>query len=352
MLQRVVIAYTSRPPIIEHLKAAFGRRGIAVKAAYADDNTFFDRFVIRRLNKLAHNFRIIPKTRNLFEDHPWSHMNFRSARLRSAIRAYDPDLVLLIRGLGFRPWAIEGARVKFGWWVEADERVQEALGEVPWFDRFFFINSTSSQAARQAGHPHTAYLAHAVDPSVFRPLEGVRKDLDFCFVGLWSKKRQRFIDAALDVSENGAVYGPKWFLKTFKDRRSRRVVKGRYLGGEALVRLYNRSKIVINVTEWGANAGANRSGMTMRLFEVPATGSFLLTDDSAETSLAVTPGQHVETFSDIEDFKRKLRFYLDNAQARERIAAQGLQHVRAHHTYDQMADTLIAAYDELTAAKE
>jgi spore maturation protein CgeB len=89
--------------------------------------------------------------------------------------------------------------------------------------------------------------------------------------------------------------------------------------------------------------------MTMRLFEVPATGSFLLTDDSAETSLAVTPGLHVETFSDIEDFKRKLRFYLDDAHARERIAAQGLQHVRANHTYDQMADTLIAAYGELAA---
>jgi spore maturation protein CgeB len=319
---------------------------------YADENTLFDRFVIHRLNKLAHNFRIIPKSRFLFEDHPWAHMNFRSSQLRAAIRAYDPDLVLLIRGLGFRSWAMEGARAKFGWWVEADERVQEALREVPWFDRFFFINSSSVESARRAGYRHTAYLAHAVDPSVFRPLEGVRKDLDFCFVGLWSKKRQRFVDAALEVSENGAVYGPKWFRKTFQDRRFRRVVKGRYIGGEALVRLYNRSKIVINVTEWGANAGANRSGMTMRLFEVPATGSFLLTDDSAETSLAVVPGRHVETFSDIDDFKRKLRFYLDHAEARERIAAQGLQHVRANHTYDQMAATLIAAYDELAAAKE
>jgi spore maturation protein CgeB len=191
-----------------------------------------------------------------------------------------------------------------------------------------------------------------VDPSAFRPLIDVPKDLDFCFVGSWSTKRQRFIDAALDVSGNSAVYGPKWFRKTFKDRRFRRAVKGRYIGGEALVRLYNRSRIVINVTEWGANAGASRSGMTMRLFEVPATGSFLLTDDSAETSLAVTPGRHVETFSDIEDFKSKLRFYLDNAEARGRIAAQGLQHVRANHTYDRMADTLIAAYDELTAARE
>ena len=351
MLKRALIAYTSRPPTIEYLRSAFGRRGMEVRGVFADENTLFDRLVIHRVNKLAHNFRVIPKSKFLFENHPWAHMNYRSGRLRSAIRAFDPDLVLLIRGMGFRAWAIEGARAKFGWWVEADERVQEALAEAPWFDRFFFINSSSVETARRAGYRHTAYLAHAVDPAVFRPLEGARKDLDFCFVGLWSKKRQRFIEAALDVSENGAVYGSKWFRKTFRDRRLRRAVKGRYIGGEELVRLYNRAKIVINVTEWGANAGASRSGMTMRLFEVPATGSFLLTDDSAETSRAVTPGQHVETFSDIEDFKRKLRYYLENAEARERIAAQGLQHVRANHTYDRMADTLIAAYDELTAAK-
>jgi glycosyltransferase involved in cell wall biosynthesis len=350
-LRRVLIAYTSRPPIIDYLSAALRRRGVEAKGLVADHNTWFDRLVIHRVNKLAHNFRIIPKSRFFFENHPLAHMNFRSNLLRSEIRAYDPDIVLLIRGLGFRSWALEGARAKFGWWVEADERVNEALSEAPWFDRFFFINSSSVEAARRAGYSHARYLSHAVDPSRFRPLAGTAKDLDFCFVGSWSKKRQRFIEAALEVSENGAVYGPKWFRKTFKDRRLRRVVKGRYIEGEPLVRLYNRAKIVINVTEWGANAGASRSGMTMRLFEVPATGSFLLTDDSAETSRAVTPGQHVETFSDIEDFKTKLRFYLDHPEARERIAAQGLQHVRANHTYDQMADTLIAAYDELTAAK-
>ncbi len=351
MLQRVLIAYTSRPPTIEYLKAAFGRRGIEAKGFYADRNTLFDRFVIRRLNKLAHNFRIIPKSRNWFEDHPLSHMNFRSGQLCSAIRAYDPDLVFLIRGLGFRSWALDGARAKFGWWVEADERVDEALSEVPWFDRFFFINSSSVEGARKAGHGHTAYLAHAVDPAVFRPLGDVPKDLDFCFVGSWSKKRERFINAALEVSENGALYGPKWYRKTLRDRRFRRIVKGRYIGGESLVRLYNRSKIVVNVTEWGANAGASRSGMTMRLFEVPATGSFLLTDDSIETSLAVKPGQHAGTFADIEDFSKKLRFYLDNAAERQRVAAQGMQYVRATHTYDQRVDSLVAAYDELTARR-
>jgi glycosyltransferase involved in cell wall biosynthesis len=345
-LRRVLIAYTSRPPIIEYLKAAFARRGIEVRGVHADENTWFDRFVVHRANKLAHNFRLLPKSRNLFEDHRLTHMNYRSRRLREAIAAWDPDLVFLIRGLGFRPWALEGARTKFGWWVEADERVAEALGEAAWYDRYFFINSASVAAAHAAGYRHAAFLPHAVDPSVFRPLAGVTKDLDFCFVGLWSRKRQDYLQAALEVTQAGAVYGPKWRRKTFRHPGLRGVVKGRYIGGEALVRLYNRTKVVINVTEWGAGGGAQRSGMTMRLFEVPATRTLLLTDSSADIELAIRPGEHVATFEDVDDFKRKLAFYLANAEARERIAGQGFEHVRTRCTYDAMADRLISAYEE------
>lgn len=352
MLRRVLIAYTSRPPIIEYLRSAFGRRGIEVRGVHADGNTWFDRFVIHRANKLAHNFRIIPKSRNLFEDHPLSHMNYRSRRLREAIAAWNPDLVFLIRGLGFRRWALEGARTKFGWWVEADERVSEALREAPWYDRYFFINSASVAAAHAAGYGHAAYLPHAVDPQVFRPLPGVTKDLDFCFVGLWSRKRQQYMEAALDVTQNGAVYGPKWFRKTFRDARLRGVVKGRYIGGEPLVRLYNRSKAVINITEWGAAGGAQRSGITMRLFEVPATRTLLLTDSSADIELAIRPGEHVATFRDVDDFREKLSFYLANAAERERVALQGFEHVRTRCTYDHMAGVLCKAFEELRSAKQ
>jgi spore maturation protein CgeB len=271
-------------------------------------------------------------------------MNYRSSRLRAAIAEWDPDLLLLIRGLGFRSWAFEGARRKFGWWVEADERVDEALKEVREFDHFFFINSTSVEAAKRAGYAHVSYLPHAVDASVFRPMPEVAKDLDFSFVGLWSAERQRYIEAALEVTTNGAVYGPKWLRKNPWNRDIRRIVKGSYIAGEDLVRLYNRSKVVINVTQWGAAGGAQRSGVTMRLFEVPATRTLLLTDSSVDIQLVITPGEHVATFADVDDFKAKLRFYLANAAERERIAAQGFEHVRAHRSYDFTAEKICQAY--------
>jgi spore maturation protein CgeB len=180
---------------------------------------------------------------------------------------------------------------------------------------------------------------------VFRPFPGTVRNIDFSFVGLWSKKRQEYIEAALEVSGNGAIYGPKWYAKTFRDARLRRIVKGRYIEGEPLARLYNRTKVVINVTNWGAATG--RSGMTMRLFEVPACGSFLLTDHSLEIAQVITPGEHLETFSDLDEFREKLRRYLALDAERERIAAQGRAHVAAHCTYDHTVARICELYSEL-----
>lgn len=347
MLERVLLVYSSKPPTISYLKAAFARIGVTAECVFADRNTLFDRFIIHRINKLAHNLRIIPKSRNFFENHRLAHTNYRSTLLREAIGRFRPELVFLIRGIAFRPWALEGARTRFAWWVEAEERLDEPLREISCFDWYFFMNSSCVAAAQAAGYRRVGYLSHAVDTSSFRPLPRVAKDLDFCFVGTWSDKRQRFLETVLSVSRNGAVYGPKWRRKTWFDPRFRGIVKGTYIDGEPLVELYNRSKIVINITNWGKGEGRNRSGMTMRVFEIPATGAFLLTDESFELGSVVAPGEHVGTFEGMEDFRAKFDFYLKNDALRERVAVAGMNRVRAGNSYDRMAATIVEKYDEV-----
>jgi spore maturation protein CgeB len=87
--------------------------------------------------------------------------------------------------------------------------------------------------------------------------------------------------------------------------------------------------------------------MTMRLFEVPASGSFLLTDHSVEITQVIQPGVHLETFRDLGEFREKLRRYLQGDEERERIAAQGRSHVAAHCTYDRTVERICQAYAEL-----
>jgi len=354
-LKKILIVYFSRPPIIEFLERAFKTRGIEARGFYSDGNNWFDRYVIRPINKTAHNFRVIPKSRFLFENHPLCQLRYRNRKLLEEVTAYEPDLVLVIRGYGYLPSTLSAIRQKsklFGWWIEREEGAEEAIREVPYFDHYFFLHSSTAELARKRGLKNTGHIHHSVDTSVFRPL-GLAKKYDWSFVGGWSEARQKFIEKAIEVSPNGALYGPRWQKKfAAKDRATKAVVKGVSIWGEGLVRLYNESRVVINHTHWGRAKGAQRTGMTMRVLEAAACGTCLLTDGSEDLSSLVTPGADVVSYEGIDDLGTQLKRLLADEGLRERIASKGLEHVSKNFSYNDIVKTIIKTYEGFLGAAE
>lgn len=348
-LKKILIAYSSNPPIIADLSEAFAKRGVAVEYVLADKNTWFDKWIIRRLNKQLHNLRVLPKSRTLFADHPLAHKNYRSAALAEKIASFDPDAVLIVRGIAFNNEALARAKKLLGWWVEKEERTAEALRELNLFDWYFFLAESSVEQAKASGFHNVSYQSHVVNPYRFYEIPGAAKKYDLCFVGNWSPLRQKYIDAALKVTSNVAIYGCKWRRNNMGNVEVLRSVKGRWIEGEALNGLYNESCIVLNMTNWGAGVGKARSGMNMRVFEVPASGAFLLTDESREMADYLTPGIHVGVFdeSDLSGFGKRIKHYLDHPEEREMIAREGNRHVRQKYTYEHAVDKLIGVYDGL-----
>ncbi|HEY3308062.1 MAG TPA: glycosyltransferase [Desulfuromonadaceae bacterium] len=102
-----------------------------------------------------------------------------------------------------------------------------------------------------------------------------------------------------------------------------------------MARLFSQSQIVFNE--------AVRNDLNMRVFEVMSTGSLLLTD------MAKNSGQD-ELFRDGEDYalyrdssvSEVARFYLDNEELREQIAARGQSLVHNAHTYAHRMEDLLA----------
>ncbi|MFQ5480315.1 MAG: glycosyltransferase [Thermodesulfobacteriota bacterium] len=348
-LKKVLIVYFSRPPISQYLQSAFKRRGIDARGFYSDANNWFDQYVIRPINKTAHNFRIIPKSRFLFEDHPLCHLRYRNNKLIDTVNSFRPDLVMIIRGYRYLPEVIKEIRKKsllFGWWVEKEEKMEEALIEVAQFDHYFFFNSSCIDEGRRRRLSNISLLQHSVDTSVFRPME-CKKKYDWCFVGTWSPKRMEFLQRALQVSDNGVIYGSRWLKKNPFSMKLWKRVKGKYIEGDKLVRLYNESRVVINVTTWGFEEGKKRSGMNMRVLEVPACGTCLLTDGSRDMQSVISPGKHLLLYNDIEDFTRQLRAILSNDEQREKIAAAGMEHIRKKFSYDDIVDKVMNTYEDL-----
>lgn len=347
--RKILIAYQTRPPIIDYLKTALARRGIATEHFHADENTLTDRYLFRRINKLAHNFRLLPKNRAFFEQHPLTHKNYRSQRLQRQLDSTDADLVLIIRGWSYRTEVLQCASPLIGWWVEAETRLGEALPEIGLFDWYYMINRNCVELAQKQGHRHVSYLPHAINTERFRPLPDEKKRYDVCFVGGWSQKRQAYLEAALRVTTRVAIVGPGWIQHNLARPRLLSCIKGRYVAGEALVRLYNQTRVVLNITNWEGRNAASRSGMTMRILEVPACGAFLLTDRTRELEELFQPGTHLGIFENLADFPRQLAHWLQHAPERQAAAQAARQQCQTLCSYDHLIDILLAKYRELAA---
>ena len=83
----------------------------------------------------------------------------------------------------------------------------------------------------------------------------------------------------------------------------------------------------------------------MRVLEVPATGSFLLTDGSRELREFLVAGEHVAVYEGLDDFVRSLRFWLERPDERERISERGLEHVTANFSYDELVSDMLSRYE-------
>jgi glycosyltransferase involved in cell wall biosynthesis len=351
--RKILMTYRLRPPFLQYLAAAFNRIGVAAEMRHTDENHWFDRYVIRTINKQLHNFRILPKNKSVLSDHPLTHKNYRSQKLIETYRKFSPDMVLLIRGKSYTEDVLKEIKAHsllFGWWVDAEERVEEIFQEIHLFDWYFFISPACVELGKQRGIANISLLRHAVDLEEFHPIDNIQKEFDICFVGGWSPKRQKVIESLSAVTDNIIIYGPNWKKRLALDAKILKFVRGKFITGKELVELYNKSRIALNISRWGfGDDGSKRSGMNMRILEVLATGAFLLTDSSEDMETIITPSKHLIIYKNSEECVAQAKYYLQNTTEREAITEEGCRHVRSNsnYTYNHMVKHILEVANSL-----
>jgi spore maturation protein CgeB len=105
---------------------------------------------------------------------------------------------------------------------------------------------------------------------------------------------------------------------------------------EGLPLLYNRSGINFNATSLQM-----RNGLNQRVFDVPACGSFLLTDFRQQIEELFRVGKEVICYRDEEEALDLARFFLKKESAKEKIAMAGRKRVLQEHCYTHRLDFLI-----------
>lgn len=188
-------------------------------------------------------------------------------------------------------------------------------------------------------------VRHGFDPEVHRPLRlgaAARRQYacDVSFVGCWSPKKEQLV-AALHHALPACrirLWGPGW------DRAAdavRRHWDGRGAYGDELALIYQSSLINLGLLSEAANDTASGDQTTVRTWQVPAAGGFLLHEATPELERSLAPGQEVATFLDADDLARQVAHYLANPEQRIRIAAAGHRRCLAGpYTYAAAAETI------------
>jgi spore maturation protein CgeB len=341
---------TRRPRIL--ISYWFGDHTIPLGAAMADGfrelgfevscfNTWSEswvyRFLLKPASRIARGLGF--KDVDFSRDSRWGRYQYRQRMFRQKAENFAPDVLLIIHGHVVEAGILQDLKcanpqlLTIGWWVEnpRDDN-RPLLEQVSLYDHYFCIHRYNYDPGLGI-----KYLpAVAVDRKRYRRIEPpLPRDRELVFVGSWYPKRERFLATIADLPLT--IYGPIW-EKECSDPRLLKCLKGRSIWGERLLELYNRSKVVINISIWDTK----RETLNLRTLDVPATGALLLTDDSTTLRELLTPGTEVATYNTPEELRAQALYYLRQDNEREHIAEAGYARTQALGTYADKARSMLA----------
>jgi hypothetical protein len=252
----------------QDIRAAFQRRGATV-----------DYFDERPSNNAAAK-AVLRVSRSLLSRRVRSH--FESIYCSIVDRQYD--LILVIKGEVVPAWFLARLRedqpeAKFIFYsFDAIRNSSNCLELFPFFDRLYSFDFQDVQNHPQLELKHLFYTnEYAGGP----PLQ--QRDYDISFVGTLHSKRYRFVQDVFDHFENTYQFfyvQAAWFYylsrltcEGFRDV-ARAHVSFQKLGRGEVANIFKESRAILDMQREG------QSGLTMRTFEVLASGATLVTSNA------------------------------------------------------------------------
>jgi glycosyltransferase involved in cell wall biosynthesis len=345
--KKVLIVYNRFPSIAEDLKQAFEHVGVRADIFYSTDyRSWFYQKIIRPINRLARSLRLIPKGTDLFKHCDLNFINYITLNFKKFYQTSQPDFLLFIHGIPFGNELLKDIDIpKVGWWLEPSDHLPELIKNSTSFDIYNSFSQESVDLLLPVG-VDARYLAHAVTSEKFFTTEQT-KIYDVVFVGNWSPWRDDVLEAACQVTDRIALYGPQWLKKS---KLPKDVLKKIYRGPEILGRdlnqLFNQARVVLNASRIKASHGLN-----MRFFEVAGAGGLLLTDPVNEIGKHFKDGSELVVYEDVEDLKVKLAQLLGSPDMASKISKNGQHIVLGQHTYQHLAHQFLLQFEEIMKKK-
>lgn len=278
---------------------------------------------------------------------------FNQVVIHTAV-SFQPDLALVLKGSYIYPSVLKEIKFKSRTLLVnfATDNPFNPYGStsyvveaIPEYDLYVTPTRALIPDLKRAGAGRMAWIPFAYEPSLHfperpkTPEEEARWASDVVFVGLCDQDRIPFLRALSEVPGlRLRLYGGYWervpelrrFGNGFVFRREYRFAQG-------------MSRIALTIIR-----RANRNGHTMRSFEIPACGGFLLAERTEEHLEFFEEGKEMACFSSPEELVDKVRYYLSHDGQRQRIAEAGYRRVMSgKHSYQDRLMEILRAVDHV-----
>jgi len=230
----------------------------------------------------------------------------KGRRLLPRLLRQDAHLTLVLKGEGIAPELIRRIPgITVLWYPDDLLPTRHGPRDIAYnghaFDLVYgFARYDLGEYARY-GVAGAKWLPWACDPHLHRKLD-LRKAHDVCFVG--------------------TIYPRRAALLERLGRRFDLCVTRAF--GEEMVRIYNQSKIVLNL-------GIGKGGIQHRVFEALGCGSLLLTNELPPEERVFEDRVHLVYYND-DNIEELVAHYLSHDEEREAVAARGRAEVLRRHT--------------------
>jgi spore maturation protein CgeB len=237
------------------------------------------------------------------------------------------------------------------------------------FDVLVYCKSYERDAYAALGQP-LVYMPLGYCDEVHRPVPShdARWTCAVGFLGGWEPRRERLLHAIAAAGGDLKIFGGYWdFLHDGKWSPRRAIILKQLAGQDHFE--FHRDDLLSAAHQGGEVYGDDYAraltgaaiGLgflrrvcpdqhTTRTFEIPACGSMLLADRTAEHQAFFEEGQEAEYFDTAEELVDKVRFYTRNDDARRRIAQAGRERaVDSRYAYiHRLGEALADVAEKLT----
>jgi len=110
---------------------------------------------------------------------------------------------------------------------------------------------------------------------------------------------------------------------------------------EQIPSIMRNSVISLNFSAGFMSDAGNDRQIKARTFEVPGAGGFLLTDAAPGMDGVYRLGQEIEVYDGFDELERKIKYYLQHPDERDRIAHAGYLRTATCHTYERRLEGLL-----------